>query len=141
MQYKVIAVLCFLLLNLSACELHHHHEHASDQQGVDFLTLNSAEKWQMDEHTRGVFQRMSHRLTTQNVKTLSAAERQALAGHLKQDIDDLIQGCTMQGAAHNALHQYLVTYMDAVNQLAKHNDLAGVERVKQLLADYPRYFE
>jgi hypothetical protein len=103
------------------------------------LHLNGVEKWQMDEHTRTVFTKMTGRLEGKSGD--DAAVWKQAAGELNDDITELIQGCTMQGPAHDELHKYLVLYIPAVDKLAASNTKQSAERVQELLDLYPDYFE
>jgi len=103
------------------------------------LDLDGVEKWQMDEHTRTVFTKMAGRLEGKSGD--DAAVWKQAAGELNDDITELIQGCTMEGPAHDELHKYLALYIPAVDKLAASPSAQSAGRVQELLEIYPDYFE
>ena len=110
----------------------HHHGEASQSHG---LNTNHGKKWQMDDHTRAMFKQM-----TQKVGTFSG-DSKALGKLLQEDLQELIKGCTMKGAAHEELHKFLVLYMPAIGKLSESGHKEDLAKVKELLAMYPDYFE
>ncbi len=107
----------------------HHHGHEAKQP-----TLNQGAKWIMDTHTRDMFVVMSQRVDVGgDLKTMGA--------ELNDDLQKLIQGCTMSGTAHDQLHVFLLPYMSAVNSLADTGSQESYQAVKQTLDEYQDYFE
>jgi ribonuclease BN (tRNA processing enzyme) len=96
--------------------------------------LNQGKKWPMDQHTREMFEVMSQRVDQGgNLRKLGAA--------LNQDLNQLIQGCTMTGAAHDQLHVFLMPYFSAVKELSESGTESALKEVKQALDNYQTYFE
>lgn len=96
--------------------------------------LNQGKKWLMDEHTRDMFKVMSERVQ-------SGGDSKKLGIALNEDLNQLIQGCTMTGAAHDQLHVFLMPYFSAVNALSETGSESALKEVKQALTDYQSYFE
>lgn len=98
------------------------------------LTLNDGEKWQMDEHTRTMVKTMVDRAE-------KGGDADAVAKGLKSDLDKLIQGCTMTGAAHDQLHVFLTSFIPAVQKANATPSEESLEAVEALLQKYGKYFE
>jgi len=119
----------------------HGEAHGEATSGIG-LTLDGGDKWQMDEHTRGVMTDTRRTLAKSNVS--SATEAAALNVTLQGQLDSLIQGCTMDGPAHDQLHVFLIAWMPAVAGLKEASDedaQVRVAGVRDMVAEYDRYFE
>lgn len=101
------------------------------------VPLNAGKKWEMDEHTRNSIARMK--------KLVKSAEKATLGKSLAGEFHDLMEGCTMQGEAHNQLHVFLNELMPGILSLSSdENDeefKAEREKIQQLLQEYEQYFE
>jgi len=145
-------LLAAILISSLACGEHHaggdghqrgHGESPSGggEEGLALqlaLQLDGAERWQLDDHTRRMLAVMSERVIERNAETEAAEE---LGEALDEDIEELIRGCTMTGAAHARLHEYLQALMPAVERLATDGGEHDARRVAEILDVYPRYFE
>lgn len=60
---------------------------------------------------------------------------------LQDQVNGLIQGCTMTGEAHGQLHVYLAGYIPAVAALAGSGRSEDAQKVKYYLEKYTEYFE
>ncbi len=109
------------------------HQHHKSQQAHQ-PKLNQGAKWVMDEHTRSMFIGMKQKVDT-------GGDLQALGDKLNGDLQKLIHGCTMTGAAHDQLHVFLMPYMSDVKDLSETGSEAAFSKVKQALHDYQKYFE
>ncbi len=96
--------------------------------------LNQGEKWLMDQHTRDMFNVMSQRVN-------AGGSLSKLGTALNDDLNQLIKGCTMTGAAHDQLHVFLMPYFSAVNELTETGSEIALKEIKQALKDYQNYFE
>ena len=118
-----------------------HDEHATPA-GLH-LSLDDGARWPMDEHTRAVMGETRTTLAEARVETV--ADAHALGGTLKSQLDRLIGGCTMTGAAHDTLHGFLAAYMPAVDALNKVDDpkaaQAQVAALQAMVVEYDRVFE
>ncbi|MGJ8662223.1 MAG: MBL fold metallo-hydrolase [Marinicella sp.] len=119
-----------MIVDLKSQSKHHHSGLNESKQPV----LNQGAKWQMDSHTRTMFQQMSQRVAT-------GGDLIGLGEALNGDLQQLIQGCTMTGAAHDQLHVFLMPYMSAVKNLSEHGSKDAFQEVKHALDDYQNYFE
>ncbi|MBZ0112585.1 MAG: hypothetical protein K8J08_09000 [Thermoanaerobaculia bacterium] len=112
-------------------------DHATHQVGLlPELALDGDQKWKMDEHTRTMFSTMEARMSS-----VDGVDGRELGKALQEDAQTLIAGCTMQGAAHDELHQYLSTFLSALNSLAESGTPEATRLVEEHLELYPRYFE
>ncbi|MCC7510494.1 MAG: hypothetical protein IT464_14120 [Planctomycetes bacterium] len=137
----LIALLLSLGVMLAGCPGNHDHGPANAAQGG--LRLDDGRKWQADDHTRASAARMRDAISSADASTVEAAR--ALGSRLQKELDELIRGCTMTGAAHDQLHVFLGRLMPAVDSLAKAADVAAAEKalasVRELLETYDRHFE
>ena len=160
-QACVIVVVIVTFVFVAACDHHdgHHdhsdhgdayshadHEHPSESsqdtnQPIYNLQLDGANKWTMDDHTRKTFLEMSARFQGLNPHETSQNDLRTLGSNLEKDLESLIAGCTMQGAAHEELHKYLTAYMPAVRTLTAEGSPENATRVISLLELFPNYFE
>ena len=126
-------VLLLSVCLLSACGEPSHHDHGSGTS-TDLVT-DDGQKWPMDDHTRAMFSEMVNRTAQFD------GDEHQLGRAMQGDLNKLIEGCNMTGAAHNELHKFLGLYMPAVQQLSESGSPAARARVEELLHVYPRYFE
>ena len=111
-----------------------HHE---TQAG---LQLNNGAKWKTDEATKrnvGVLQSIANDRT-------SGANNATVANRLQSALDTLIKQCTMQGADHEALHQWLQPVIHGVKEMKEEKGKEGTEAIVALrteLARFNEYFE
>ncbi|WP_154221925.1 hypothetical protein [Marinicella rhabdoformis] len=114
-------------------DLHEHNSHHKSHEPPK-PSLNQGKKWQMDEHTRKMFQVMVQRTQTDMTPKM-------LGEQLNQDLQKLIKGCTMTGQAHDQLHLFLTPFIPAVQALAHDGSAHKLHQVKSALKDYKNYFE
>lgn len=137
---KAITLLFLLLVNVQVVFGEHHRDHGhQDHQHhhgheAKQPTLNHGAKWLMDSHTKVMFVAMSQRLD-------AGGDLKTMGTGLNEDLQKLIQGCTMTGAAHDQLHVFLLPYMSSVKALSETGSKAAYSEVKQALKDYQKYFE
>ena len=114
------------------------HTHATADDG---LVLNDGKKWQMDDHTRASFAKMAESFKDVDVEALGADGLKLAGVGLREDLDGLIQGCTMTGPDHDQLHVYLMAYIPAVTALQESGQVEDARKVQHYLAIYGDYFE
>jgi|APSaa5957512622_1039677.scaffolds.fasta_scaffold43675_2 hypothetical protein len=150
------ALLVCALVCLWGCghdtEGHGHTDHESGHEsghdetlvvGVE-LTLNEGKKWSVDEHTRNSAARITELVAA--VEDLQSIEQsKELAAELDKELNGLIQGCTMTGAAHEQLHVFLVAFLPQVGALKEGEDVHALretrEQIASLLVAYEEHFE
>ena len=104
------------------------------------LTLNQGSQWEMDSHTRSIFEQMATSFREGNVESGEREVIKTTGKKIRGEINDLIRGCTMEGEAHDQLHKYLAAYVPAVDRMARSGTKADADGVGALLDLYPTYF-
>jgi len=118
-----------------------HSVSATSEDGLEGLGLNNGQKWKMDNHTRTIFAKMAESFVHSDHSSLKEDGLKKAGATLQLDINELIQGCTMTGDAHNQLHIYLTGYIPAVAALSDSGQIADAEKIKHYLEKYGDYFE
>jgi len=95
----------------------------------------------MDNHTRTIFAKMAESFVHSDHSSLKEDGLKKAGATLQLDINELIQGCTMTGDAHNQLHIYLTGYIPVVAALSDSGQIADAEKIKHYLEKYGDYFE
>lgn len=120
----------------------HAHPEVPEAQGL-VLALDGAARWKMDEHTRSVM--AETRAALAGAEPATVADAVALGGTLQGQLDRLIQGCTMEGPAHDELHVFLMAWIPELTALQGATELADgharVASLKAMLATYDETFE
>ncbi|MCP5205824.1 MAG: hypothetical protein H7A01_01345 [Hahellaceae bacterium] len=129
-----------LALILQACAHHHHGTETTSDNAVSKLTLDNGKKWHMDSHTRKTLASMKGKVNALDADTATIDARKSLGAALNQDLETLISGCTMEGDAHNALHEFLVPFMPVVQQLEKTGDQQALQQSQAMLNGYANFF-
>jgi hypothetical protein len=106
------------------------------------LTLNDGQKWVMDDHTRKMIAEIRSTVDGAAVADLEGAH--SLGDTLQAKVNRLVQGCTMEGAAHDQLHVFLSQFIPAagamVSASSAQSGQESLERIRDLLAEYDRTF-
>jgi hypothetical protein len=110
------------------------------------LTLNNGAKWKSDESTNknvAELEAITDRFTINQPKL--TADFTNVANELQAGLDKMIKECRMQGADHEALHQWLEPLMKSVNELKKAGDEKEASKlfdeIREQLNNYHQYFE
>jgi hypothetical protein len=129
------------------------HEHAAAAAGHDAaaqdapehpatLVLDHGARWSTDASTRAVMSETRATLAAAEVRSVD--EARALGARLQEQLDRLVRGCTMTGAAHDQLHVFLSGYAPAVTALRRAEDLdvarARLDDLRARVAAYDRFF-
>jgi len=122
-----------ILSNMIIAGCSHMHGHHNEEHASEGMTLNDGKKWKSDTHTMESIQRMR-----KVAKTIPASK---LKKSLKKELNELINGCRMEGADHDALHVYLSELMPTINRLGASPKDSKVQKVRALLDKYSNYFE
>lgn len=115
---------------------HHHEEMAGP------LTLNNGEKWEADAHTLSVVDEMKSEVA--DFTRRGTGSHHALADSLTHQLNILINGCTMEGAAHEELHKWLVPVTKSISDLSAVKDAAGaraeIKNIEHSLHEFDEFF-
>jgi hypothetical protein len=113
----------------------------AESNDIDGLELNHGKKWDMDEHTRASFIKMAKLALDNEQISLDKEALKKIGSELRSNIDELIEGCTMTGGAHDQLHTYLTAYIPAVEELAQSGNAEDAKKVWHYLENYDEYFQ
>lgn len=94
------------------------HQHNASQDDTHELTLNNGVKWKTDESTRthaSMLNTYTDRFEKQTSRDLAAYH--AFADQMQDQLQQLINGCKMEGADHDALHLWLEPVLKDVKAL------------------------
>lgn len=133
-KVKIVLIIMMVIGGVSCS----HDSHQNNKISIE-LTLNNGEKWHSDKHTMDSINSMK-----EIVFYSKTTGENPLKKSLDAELNKLIQGCTMEGENHDALHVYLEELMpliekleDADKEVSKHAE----KKIKNLLAQYSDYFE
>ncbi len=118
-----------------------HTDSIVPEDGLDGLRLDNGRKWKMDDHTRSSFARMETYFLDSDQRSMDGDSLKKAGADLQILTKELIQGCTMNGKAHEQLHVYLSGFMPAVSALSKSGGIEDAGKVKRYLEKYDEYFE
>lgn len=110
------------------------------EEGIDGMTLNSGKKWEMDKHTRQSFNDMTKSFLNIDIGLLNQDELKSQGAILKESLDGLISGCTMEGEPHDQLHIFLMGYIPEVESLLETGSINNAENIQHYLQNYSKYF-
>lgn len=140
---KILLIACLLFAGCSnpvRQEAIENDKNNSEKDSVA-VQLNSGAKWKVDEATR-----RNVTLLRQVVydSAYSNSKNPLLVPALQSRIDTLLQQCTMQGPAHEALHQWLQKVLHGVKEL-KEDEVNEYEKafaaLKKDIDLFNSYFE
>lgn len=146
----LLILLALGLLTGTSCKQEKHHEHADEPAtgthehheaiSAQPVQLNNGEKWVANAETTKGIQRMQ-----------SLAEgysgQDADAAHLAEDMlvayQEIFDKCTMKGAAHDQLHNYLMPLGAHLNEIKACTSGCGehILHVQAYLKTYTTYFQ
>jgi len=118
------------------------HQHSE----VTTLKLNNGVKWKTDESTnKNVAELEAIANRFHNDTTKQVADFTAFANEMQTGLDKMIRECRMQGADHEALHQWLEPLLNNVGALKKAVDKKEgpklFEEIRERLQNFHQYFE
>jgi hypothetical protein len=135
---KVLLILLPAFLLLSACK-----EPASHEGSGAAVQLNDGERWQANPETTDGIAKMQSIL--ENYESgIESAERQAMRDELEATFQEILIKCTMEGEAHEQLHNYLLPMQGLFEKIGGTDDeenQAAAEQLKNHLAEYSTYFK
>ena len=149
MKYLLILIVTFFIFNIAinSSSFANDSQQSSGANKVEIdeelsdLSLNDGKKWQMDEHTRESFSEMEKLFSNIELKDSSEEELKKYGTVLREGIDSLIQGCKMEGDAHDQLHSFLMPYIDVVDNLSEHGEKEEAIKIQRYLKIYKEFFE
>jgi len=138
---KNLQFLLFLplaLLGLGCGHSHEGHESHSGTEGVA-VQLNNGQKWVANPETIEGIAKMQALVDTY----LSSGDTnvQALGVSLETEFSDIFAKCTMEGEAHEQLHNYLLPLKDHLQKLDEHTGAEAVQEIKAYLGTFKEYFQ
>ena len=94
--------------------------------GLQAVTAEPAKRYRIDPpmmvHLRNLEQ------TVKSARPSSVEEHHRVAESLQSDIKKLIQSCSMKGEAHDALHDWLVPFINGVDEYSGSNEPKELSR-------------
>ena len=137
---RIITTLLVLSLACIACNqpeqsTSDHHEHA--------LELNGTEKWQISPTMTPHLLEMLEIID--QVNKTDSRDYKTIAADLNAAKNQLVSSCDMKGESHDALHAWLVPYMDLLQELKNAEDKKTGDAVWQKILsskeDFHQFFE
>lgn len=115
---------------------HHHNE------GFESIELNNGERWMVNEEMKPyVFKGSS--LVDEYIKE-GKTDYKTLAQQLKDQNNQLIKSCTMDGKSHDELHKWLHPHLELVSELENEENTARaneiISEIQHSYQEYHQYF-
>lgn len=148
MKKSILIVLLTIATSIAghgyAAESHSHgHSDHGGATAVAGLGLNNGERWEMDDHTRTMSQKMEKTFFEADHSTQTGLN--AVGTKLESQMEELIAGCTMQGKAHDQLHVFLTDHIPTIQALAKAGDYESAResaiKLKGQFETYRKHFK
>ena len=95
------------------------------------LEFDAGQRWSVDGAMMTHFRAMESDLVS--FRGSSPEEYRELGARLEKQLALLMAGCTMQGKAHDELHEWLLPYMAEVNAFANDDDVATLKARQKAL--------
>lgn len=108
---------------------------------IEGLNLNDGLKWEVDDHTRSTLSKMAVSFSSSYSPDADAETLKNAGVELQNLINELVQGCSMTGEAHDQLHAFLTAYMPTVASLSESGQIEDAQKIKSYLETYGEYFE
>lgn len=111
-----------------------HHENS------EAVELNNGEKWQVNEEMKPFVIRGGELVN--DYMQGGKSDYKALAEQLKDQNNQLVKSCTMNGKSHDELHKWLHPHLELVKTLETETNAAKAnETVLELQKSYQRYHQ
>ena len=118
-----------------------HVAHQSDENS-EIMELNNGEKWVVNEEMKPFVLKGSE-LANAYIED-GQSDYKALASQLKDQNNQLIKSCTMDGKSHDELHKWLHPHLEIVKALEDETDEAKANQIvlslQKSYQDYHHYF-
>lgn len=148
-------IISFALVLFSGCASEHSHDEAAgypttleethhDHQGDKTeLALNNGAKWNADSVTQENVTEMQKLITSLNPSTLD--NYHDAGNKIQENIQKLINNCSMKGPDHDALHLWLEPLLELNGELTKSKTIeegaSAFSAVRDQVNIYFQYFE
>lgn len=147
MHFKTL-IITLAIATITACgsqDGHHHSEtgQVNEVYSIPDIELNHGSPWLANaETTDGIFSMIELMDSFSDKENVSAYNELALS--LNKEFNDIFKNCTMTGAAHDQLHNYLLPLKEIMEGL-RSSELkiceASFTDLEQHLRQYFEYFE
>ncbi|MDO9276833.1 MAG: hypothetical protein Q7T92_14970 [Lutibacter sp.] len=149
-KITILSVTILATLLIVSCNQNKKQQSAEPIQTIEeshesekVLQLNNGDLWMANAETTEGIQKM-----TQLMANFTATENMEASRELKSTLEaefgNIISKCTMTGAAHDQLHNYLLPMKPLFKDLAA-EDLetrkSGLEKLTKHLSEYSAYFK
>ena len=109
-------------------------------EASEALQLNNGEKWMVNDEMKP-FVIKSEALVESYIKD-NKTDYKTLAQEIKDQNNQLIKSCTMDGPSHDELHKWLHPHLELVGKLAETDDAAQAQpMVTELQTSYQTYHQ
>ncbi len=106
----------------------------------ELIALNEGQKWKVKDDMSPYILK-GEQLVDDYVRQ-SKTDYKALAQDVDAQNEQLIQNCSMEGASHDALHQWVQPHLELVEKLQEEKDPAAAQAtVLELQQSYKRYHQ
>jgi hypothetical protein len=115
----------------------------SSNEQNEKLQLNNGQKWKVDEKMLVYIRNMESDIL--NFSNTDQKDFNILTEKLQSNIDLLTSNCTMKGDAHDALHKWLLPYIEIVNTLSETKNATEAstqfENIQTSFSTFNQYFQ
>lgn len=120
-------------------EKHESEDNEEEGETAGKLVLNNGNKWKANaETTEGIKKMMS--VVNEYLKK-GDTDSKILGESLEKEFTTVLQKCTMTGAAHEQLHNFLLPLKTKIEKLKEANNVESVKEIQAYLNNYNNYFE
>ncbi len=134
---KIVTFLIMGLLLIS-CK-----NNGSSNEQNEKLQLNNGKKWKVDEKMLVYIRNMESDIL--DFSNTDQKDFNILTEKLQSNIDLLTSNCTMKGDAHDALHKWLLPYIEIVNTLSETKNATEAstqfENIQTSFSTFNQYFQ
>lgn len=124
--------------------LHFHGSHAhshGDHGGTAALKLDGGKAWTPDAPLRTSMKRIRDLTAAMNPGG-GAAEREAFAKGIREQVDFLVSSCKLAAGADETLHVLIANMLEGADRISNKGDIdGGLEMLRKALEIYPAYFD
>ncbi len=140
---KRIVLAGLVLLSLTACLK---EKKTTEKEGetttevtaeTSNVTLDNGKLWIANPETTQGIHNMQKILSERKQEASGAVLKEAL----EKEFEMIFEKCTMEGEAHEQLHNYLLPLKRKLNQLDGTNDAEVLTDIESYLKEYPNYFK